>query len=33
MTVVRKCGSSEGAVSSIKKECQLMEKCDGHGGM
>ena len=33
VTVVRKCGSSKGAVSSIRKVCQLMEKCDGHGGM
>ena len=33
MTVVRKCGSSKGGVSSIRKVCQLMERCDGHGGM
>ena len=32
VTVVRKCGSSKGGVSSIRKICQLMERCDGHGG-
>ena len=33
MTVFRKCGSSKGGVSSIRKVCQLMKRCDGHGGM
>ena len=33
MTVVRMCGSSKGDVSSIRQVCQLMERCDGHGGM
>ena len=32
MIVVRKCGSSTGGVSSIRKGCQLMERCDRHGG-
>ena len=26
-------GSSKGGVSSIRKVCQLMERCDGHWGM
>ena len=29
-TVVRTCGSFKGGVSSIRKVCQLMERCDGH---
>ena len=32
MTVIRKCGSPKGGVISIRKMCQLMERCDGHGG-
>ena len=32
MTVVRKCASHQGGVNSIRKVCQLMERCDGHGG-
>ena len=32
MTVVRKCGSSKGGVTSIRKVCKLMERCDGHLG-
>ena len=32
MTVVRKCDSYQGGVKSIRKVCQLMERCDGHGG-
>ena len=32
VTVVRKCVSSKGDVSSIRKVCHLMEMCDGHGG-
>ena len=33
MTVDRECDSSKGGVSSIRNVCQLMERCDGHGGM
>ena len=33
VTVVRKSGTSKGGVSSIRKVCQLMERCDGLGGM
>ena len=33
MRVVRKCGSSMGGVPSIRKVCQLMERCDGHEGI
>ena len=33
VTVVRMCGSSKGDVSSIRQVWQLMETCDGHGGM
>ena len=33
MTVVRKCDSRQGGVKGFKKVCQLMERCDGHGGM
>ena len=33
MTVVRKYGSPKEGVSSIRKVGQLMERCDGHGGM
>ena len=29
MTGVRKC---QGDVKGIRKVCQLMERCDGHGG-
>ena len=32
VTVVRKYGSSNGGVSSIRKVCQSLERCDGHGG-
>ena len=32
MTVVRKCGSSKGGMTSIRKLCQLMERCDGSWG-
>ena len=28
----RKCYSHQGGVKGIKNECQLMERCDGHGG-
>ena len=28
----RKCDSHKGGVKGIKNECQLMERCDGHGG-
>ena len=31
-TVVRKFGSSKGGVSSIRKVCQLMKRCDRDGG-
>ena len=27
----RKCDSHQGGVKGIKNECQLMERCDGHG--
>ena len=33
MTVVRRCGSSKGGVSSYRKLCQLMERCDGNFGI
>ena len=34
LTGVRKCGSSsKGGVSSIRKVCQLMERCYGQGQM
>ena len=33
MTVVRRCGISKGGVASIRKVCQLVERCDGHWGM
>ena len=32
MTVVRKCFRHEGGVKGIRNMCQLMERCDGHGG-
>ena len=32
MTVVRKCASHQVGVKGIRKVCQLMERCDGHGG-
>ena len=32
MTDVRKCDSHQGNVKGIRKVCQLMEKCHGHGG-
>ena len=32
VTFVRMCDSSKGGVSSITQVCQLMERCDGHGG-
>ena len=32
VTVVRKCTSHQGGEKCIKKVCQLIEKCDGHGG-
>ena len=28
----RKCDSHQGGVKGIKNKCQLMERCDGHGG-
>ena len=31
MTVVGKCDSHQGDVKSIKKVCQLMERCDDYG--
>ena len=33
VTVVRKCAISKRGVASIRKVCQLVERCDGHGGM
>ena len=32
MIVVRKCDSRQRDVKGIRKVCQLMERCDGHGG-
>ena len=32
MPVVRKCASHQVGVKGIRKVCQLMERCDGHGG-
>ena len=32
MTVFRKYGSNQGDVKCIRKLCQLIERCDGHGG-
>ena len=32
MTVIRKFDSHQGGVKCIRKVCQLMERCDGHGG-
>ena len=32
VTVVRKCDSHQGGVKYIENECQLMERCEGHGG-
>ena len=32
MIVVRKCDSHQGGVKGVRKVCQLMERCDGHGG-
>ena len=32
VTVVRKCDNHQlGGVKDIKNDCQLMERCDGHG--
>ena len=27
-----KCASHQGGVKGIRKVCQLMQRCDGHGG-
>ena len=32
MTVDRECDRPEGGVNDIRKVCQLMGRCDGHGG-
>ena len=32
MTIIRKCDSHQGDVKGIIKVCQLMERCEGHGG-
>ena len=32
MTVNRECGSPEGDVKGIRKVCQLVGRCDDHGG-
>ena len=29
----RRCKNHQGRVKGIRKACQLMERCDGHGGM
>ena len=31
--VVRKCDSHLGGVKGIRKMCEFMERCDGHGEM
>ena len=31
-TVVRRCDSSQGGVKVVRNVCQLMERCDDHGG-
>ena len=31
-SVDRKCDSHQGGVKGIRKVCQLMERCNGHGG-
>ena len=31
MTADRRCDSCQGGVKCIRKVCQLMERCDGHG--
>ena len=28
-----RCDSPKGGVKDLRKMCQLMERCDGHGGM
>ena len=33
VTVIRKFGSPHGGVTSIRKMCQLIERCDGHEEM
>ena len=32
MTVVRKCDSYQRGVKGTRKVCQLMERCNSHGG-
>ena len=32
VTLVRRFGNHQGGVKGVKKVCQLMEGCDGHGG-
>ena len=32
MTVIRECGSPQGDVIVIQQVCQLMDRCDDHGG-
>ena len=29
--MIRKCDSHQGCVKGIRKVCQLMERCEGHG--
>ena len=28
----RRCDSPQGGMKDVRKVCQLMERCDGHGG-
>ena len=32
MAVVRKCNNPQGGVEGIRKVCESIERCDGHGG-
>ena len=32
MVTFRRCDSPQGGGKDVKKVCQLMERCDGHGG-
>ena len=32
VTVVRECDSLKGGVKGIRKVCELVVRCDGHGG-
>ena len=32
MVIFKRCDSQQGGVKDVRKMCQLMESCDGHGG-